>query len=70
MLGIVLCGGQRARMDADKVLLSHQDKLWAKLAGGKLESLGLTVKFSINPHQEEKYVNYFDKQKLIIPRSI
>ncbi|MBC7565678.1 MAG: NTP transferase domain-containing protein [Pedobacter sp.] len=66
MLGIVLCGGQSLRMGADKGLLSHQGKLWAKLASDKFESVKLTVKFSVNPYQEEKYVNHFEKTKLII----
>ena len=65
MIGVVLCGGQSLRMGTDKGLLNHQDKLWAKLAADKLTSIGLQVKFSVNPTQEEKYNNYFDKAHLI-----
>ncbi|RZK67827.1 MAG: molybdenum cofactor guanylyltransferase [Pedobacter sp.] len=65
MIGVVLCGGQSVRMGTDKGLLNHQDKLWAKLAADKLTSIGLQVKFSVNPTQEEKYNNYFDKAHLI-----
>ena len=66
MLGIVLCGGQSLRMGTDKGLLRYQDKLWAILAEDKLRSIGLDVKFSINPHQQGKYINYFQEAQLII----
>ncbi|QDW25012.1 molybdenum cofactor guanylyltransferase [Pedobacter sp. KBS0701] len=65
MLGIVLCGGQSLRMGTDKGLLSHQDKLWAKVAADKLISLNLPVKFSVNPLQQPTYAHYFDDQQLI-----
>lgn len=65
MIGVILCGGHSLRMKTDKGLLNHQDKLWAKLAADKLTSIGLQLKFSVNPTQEEKYNNYFDKAHLI-----
>lgn len=65
MLGIVLCGGQSSRMGADKGLLIHQNKRWSKLAGEKLGSLNLQVKFSINVTQIVKYSAYYDEMQLI-----
>lgn len=66
ILGIVLCGGQSSRMGADKGLIVHQGKLWARLASDKLESAGLAVKLSINLGQEEKYAVNFEPDQLII----
>ncbi|WP_316797207.1 molybdenum cofactor guanylyltransferase [Pedobacter agri] len=66
MLGIVLCGGKSIRMGTDKGLLNHHGKPWAEIASDKLKKIGREVKFSINPHQKEKYINYFDEAHLII----
>lgn len=66
ILGIVLCGGQSSRMGADKGLLIHQGKLWARLASDKLESAGLAVKLSINPGQEEKYASNFERAQIVM----
>lgn len=65
MLGIVLCGGQSVRMGTDKGLLSHQGKLWAKIAEDKLRAIGLEIKLSINLYQQEKYNDYFQAAQLI-----
>ncbi|MBB6238382.1 molybdopterin-guanine dinucleotide biosynthesis protein A [Pedobacter sp. AK013] len=69
MLGIILCGGHSLRMGTDKGLLNHKDRLWAQAACDKLSSLDLSIKFSVNPSQQETYTGYFGYEQLIVDDS-
>ena len=69
MLGIILCGGQSLRMGADKGLLTHDDKVWALLAGDKLRKLDIPVAFSVNPIQQQAYAAHLEKEKLIVDQA-
>ena len=66
MLGIVLCGGQSLRMGADKGLLIHDQKPWARLAKEKLVLLGIPVKCVINVTQLPRYTPHFQQEELIL----
>lgn len=59
MIGVVLCGGQSARMGSDKGLLQHHSASWAQLAAGKLQQLQLPVVLSVNTQQYDIYRSLF-----------
>lgn len=66
MLGIILCGGHSSRMGTDKGLMSHNDEIWAKLAGNKISTLDVPHAFSVNEAQRQSYANSLNEDQLII----
>jgi len=66
MLGIILCGGHSSRMGTDKGLMSHNDEIWAKLAGDKISGLDVPLAFSINETQRQSYAGLLNRDQLII----
>lgn len=65
MLGVVLCGGQSARMGTDKGLIKLEAKTWAQTALDKLAALQLPVALSVNALQYETYPAVFPVGQLI-----
>jgi len=65
MTGVILCGGQSARMGTDKGLLSLQDRTWAQTAMEKMIGLALPVVFSVNEQQFNNYAAIFPVNQLI-----
>lgn len=66
MLGVVLCGGESARMGSDKGLLLNNVSTWAELAFNKLSTLKIPVVLSVNTQQLSIYNALFPLQNLII----
>lgn len=65
MIGLILCGGQSARMGKDKGLLIKDSITWAQIASEKLTSLNIAVKFSVNRQQLMEYGKIFPIEDLI-----
>lgn len=65
MLGVVLCGGQSARMGTDKGLIKLEAKTWAQTALDKLAALQLPVVLSVNALQYETYPAVFPVGQLV-----
>jgi molybdopterin-guanine dinucleotide biosynthesis protein A len=69
MIGVVLSGGQSSRMGRDKGLIEANGKPWAKIAFEKLTAVDVPALVSVNQHQLQEYLRYFDKEQLIIDRA-
>jgi molybdenum cofactor guanylyltransferase len=65
MTGLVLCGGQSARMGCDKGLISTASGSWAALALAKMEKMNLPVFLSVNAAQHANYAAIFSEERLI-----
>ena len=65
MTGVVLSGGQSARMGSDKGLLPYGQQTWARQAFNKLASLQIPVILSVNPQQVPAYQPAFPIHSLI-----
>jgi len=70
MIGLILCGGQSARMGKDKGLLIKDSITWAQIASEKLTSLNIAVKFSVNQQQLMEYGKIFPIEDLIIDNDL
>lgn len=66
MLGVVLCGGQSARMGSDKGLLKQSDLTWVEIAVSKLSALKIPVAVSVNKQQKKIYSNFVSVDQLIV----
>jgi molybdenum cofactor guanylyltransferase len=65
MTGLILCGGQSARMGSDKGLLKMAGSTWAAHAVATLEKTGLPVFLSVNAQQYAVYAGIFTADRLI-----
>lgn len=63
--GVVLCGGESARMGVDKGLLEWDGRTWAQLAFDKLASFNIPVYISVNRQNPGAYKQNFDPAFLI-----
>ncbi|WP_162303799.1 molybdenum cofactor guanylyltransferase [Paracnuella aquatica] len=63
--GVVLCGGESARMGVDKGLLERDGRTWAQLAFDKLASFNIPVCISVNSQNVAAYKQNFDPALLI-----
>ena len=63
--GVVLCGGESARMGVDKGLLEWDGRTWAQLAFDKLASFNMPVYVSVNSQNVDAYKQNFDPALLI-----
>ncbi|WP_132054100.1 molybdenum cofactor guanylyltransferase [Pseudocnuella soli] len=63
--GVVLCGGESARMGVDKGLLEWDGRTWAQLAFDKLSGFDIPVYASVNSQNVAGYKQNFDPALLI-----
>ncbi|RZJ83160.1 MAG: molybdenum cofactor guanylyltransferase [Chryseobacterium sp.] len=66
LTGVVLCGGQSKRMGTDKGLILLADQPWAQIMSEKLKAVSLQPVLSINKSQEEKYLQHFKAESLVL----
>jgi molybdenum cofactor guanylyltransferase len=66
ILGVVMCGGQSARMGLDKGLILSGGLTWGMLAFNKFSQMDIQAVVSINASQEESYRKIFSPEKLLI----
>lgn len=65
ILGVVLCGGESARMGSDKGLLRSKNKVWAEIAMDQFSECGLEYVVSVNSNQFTSYAKVIDEKKII-----
>jgi len=66
MTGVVLCGGQSTRMNADKGLLQKNNITWAQHTANKFSDLHLPFIVSLNQQQPHFYASLFNAEKLLV----
>lgn len=66
LMGVVLCGGQSARMGSDKGLLITQNEPWVRLAQNKLGQLGISAVVSIREEQKKAYSDWVLTEEMVL----